>query len=147
MTMLLALQAACSSPTHAPRPLSPRRAKEGANRRIWPCFFREDVHVVRSVAGSVTETARPRPFLKTKGYASQLLKNASCTTGQTAGTSSLRTHGQIRLLAPLSAPAGEERGEGDRGGRSLDRGEGTSTLRATTLDRAVRTHMVGEKKL
>ena len=74
------------APTHTPRPLSPRRAKEGANSHIWPCFILEDVLAVWSVA-----------------------------TGQTGGTSSVPARGQIRLLAPFPPRRGWK-GRGDRGG-------------------------------
>ena len=77
---------ACLAPAHTPRPLSPRRAKEGANSHIWPCFFLEDVPAVWSVA-----------------------------TCQTRGTSSFPARGQIRLLAPFPPRRGWK-GRGDRGG-------------------------------
>jgi hypothetical protein len=95
-------------PTHTPRPLSPRRAKEGANSRIWPCLLSKDVHAVGSVAScQVDEFSASQKRSPT---------TAVLASGQAVGTSYLQSVGQIWLLAPLSAPAGVERGGGDRGG-------------------------------
>jgi hypothetical protein len=86
-----------SSPT-PPNPLAPPGAGE-PNSRIWPTLFIDDVHAVRTVA-----TRRARGFV---------------ASGQSVGTSYVQSVGHIRLLAPLSAPAGVERGGGDRGGNKL----------------------------
>jgi hypothetical protein len=97
-----------ASPT-PPNPLAPPGAGQ-PNSRMWPTHITEDVqtdqpvvnfnffHLGLSVGG-------PKSTLE--------------TTDHSAGTSSLQSVGQIRLLAPLSAPAGVERGGGDRGGNKL----------------------------
>jgi hypothetical protein len=109
---------ACLTPTLSPRPFPPSRAGKGANSRIWPTLVWQDVHrhgqrricwyaalalltTADSAHAPIIPKSPPRP------------KRAQA---KTAGTDPLQTHGQIRLLAPLSAPAGVERGGGDRGG-------------------------------
>jgi hypothetical protein len=123
--------------THTPRPLSPRRAKEGANSRIWPCLldgmykltgrWPTAIHrracflaSCRSPASGrmtrwVTTTCTMHFPVRPEGWAPT---GVAGTVGPTAGTSSLCTRGHMRLLAPLSAPPGVERGGGDRGGKN-----------------------------
>jgi len=133
-------------PAEAPRqgsfvvpPLStPAGAERGANRRIWPTAFWEDVPAVGSLASAqryrrgkiqlrVTQGSLAiSVFIATnpcyKRARGQFLINFSLSTcrrvpsrshltlppatGQTAGTSSRKTHGQIRRLAPSSARRG-----------------------------------------
>jgi hypothetical protein len=107
-------------PTLSPRPFPPRRAGKGANSHIWPTLLRQDVqrdgqrrtcwHTALAVL-----TAANSAHIQIIPETHQHLK---CAHGKSAGTDSLQTHGHIRLLAPLSAPAGVERGGGDRGGKN-----------------------------
>jgi hypothetical protein len=96
------------TPTLSPRPFPPRRAGKGANSRIWPRLLTEDVQAVSPVASC--------QFVKRLASQQRSPTTAVLAGGQTACTSNLQSVGHIRLLAPLSAPAGVERGGGDRGG-------------------------------
>jgi hypothetical protein len=131
------------SPT-PPNPLAPPGAGE-PNSRVWPTRLTDDVHAVKPVDGLVlsfvgaqpsgrktpvnpidafdTNLLRPEGWAPTDGLVVTGFAKSREATGQTAGTSRLQSVGQIRLLAPLSARAGVERGGGDRGGNKLRSGK------------------------
>jgi hypothetical protein len=128
---------ACLTPTLSPRPFPPRWAGKGANSPMWPRLFdrtytptgqwltaiirRACILVIcRSPASGrvtrwATATCVMRPPIRPEGWAP---KGVAGTVGQTAGTSFIQSVGHIGLLALLSAPAGVERGGGDRGGKN-----------------------------
>jgi hypothetical protein len=171
-------------PPLSPPPLStPAGAERGANSRIWPCLFREDVHGLGQHhvygwgglgetclegrmcsdlrhfwdgaggysnwdhnSGDTPQTALPFPYRFTRYRANVIVTDEvprTTTTfphwftpkqsssdpnqpppassphrpqAQTAGTSSLKTHGQIWLFGSPFRPGGGGKGLGDRGG-------------------------------
>ena len=92
-------------PPSPPTPLHPRRGGKGGKQP----------HLGVSLAQRRTRRrASDRVQAGTKRNVQSIRSGLS--SGQTVGTSSLKTRDQIWLLAPLSAPTGVERGGGDRGG-------------------------------
>jgi hypothetical protein len=114
------------APTLSPRPFPPRRAGKGANSRIWPTLFIDVLHAVRQWAKSIKRSIDRRFHCFLAAVYSGLTHTASKTNEVqnisspahccSACKTSVKTRGQIWLLAPLSVPAGVERGGGDRGG-------------------------------
>src|SRR5450830_474853 len=96
----------CSAPTHSPRPLSPRRAKEGANRHIWPCVLRWDV---------------PAPFgVEAANDTRNLSARGRCCCHFEAHVPSRTNFPPSKTRpneAPLFRPAGRERGWGSEWGK------------------------------
>jgi len=124
---------ACSAPTHAPPPLSrPAGRKRGANSPIELCpslggSARARVWVGQSACRQLSRA--DRSSTSTKPCWNLFTVSATSNKFQNQPVSYLLSGGffangqsSIGLLAPLSTPAGVERGEGDWGGRNPDRG-------------------------
>jgi hypothetical protein len=130
MNKTFAMLAACSSPPYPPALSTPAGAEREPNSRMWPCVFTDQVQCVpatrrrvcqsdfRNIGiGSLADSLRARIslYLTQPSWTMQQKRTAQ-SRWPMRGTSSLQSVGHIRLLAPLSAPVGVERGGGDRGG-------------------------------
>src|SRR5450830_403171 len=93
----------CSAPTHSPRPLSPRRAKEGANRHIWPRVFRWDVHAPFGVDQAINLIGL---FMGCSHFEASAQSRTDFPPSNTWPNE-----------APLFRPAGRERGWGSEWGK------------------------------
>jgi hypothetical protein len=119
---------ACLAPTLSPRPFPPRRAGKGANSHIWPTLLTDVLHAVRQWAKSIKRSIDRRfhwllatvysGLTHTASKTNEVQNTSSSAHCPSACKTSVKTLGHIRLLAPLSAPAGVERGGGDRGGKN-----------------------------
>ncbi len=118
MIQTFARLAACSSPPYPPALSTPAGVEREPNSPIWPCVLRERVQRDWSTGRSGCQFANDRPCAGAlaNGFPARISVRPTLPSWPWSGTSSLQSVGQIWLLAPLSAPAGVERGGGDRGG-------------------------------
>jgi hypothetical protein len=128
MINVFAMLAARSFPPYPPALSTPAGAEREPNSRIWPRVFSEVLHALGQFVGALgtLQLMGVRTQLFLANVLSELTYTASTNnTGSSTQTSSncpracktsVYSVGHIRLLAPLSAPAGVERGGGDRGG-------------------------------
>jgi len=124
---------ACSAPTHTPPPLSrPAGRKRGANSPIELCpslggGARARVWVGQSACRQLSRAGRSSTstgpcwnlhivWVTFNQFQSRPVNHLH------SGDSFANGQSSIGLLAPLSTPAGVERGEGDRGGSNPDGG-------------------------
>ena len=124
------------APPYPPALSTPAGVEREPNSPIWPTLFTEALHAAgQFVMRIATPIASVLQAMKLMGVRTQLFFDAvllgfpfalrNTKNGSTARTASnclsacktlVYSVGQIGLLAPLSAPAGVERGGGDRGG-------------------------------
>jgi len=124
---------ACSAPTHAPPPLSrPAGRKRGANSPIELCPSLGVNALGETLIGQSTSAGPsvcgrwPTPMMPCQRWNTSLFSFSKSNNWPVShllsGDSFVKGQSSIGLLAPLSTPAGVERGGGDWGGRNPDRG-------------------------
>ncbi len=150
MKKSFATLAACSSPPYPPALSTPAGAEREPNSHTWPCALTDQVQGLSAtrrcwcqadfgntgtgpLAGNLP--ARISLYLTQPSWTMQQKRPAQ-SRWPMRGTSSLQSVGHIRLLAPLSAPTGVERGGGDRGGieRQNDQLRPSQTQLNTTIN-------------
>ncbi len=129
------------APPYPPALSTPAGAEREPNSRMWPTLFTEVLHAVGQFVDAVVggrylcnpaSQINPREFIggRLQLFVNTVLSGCVLAASKTktiqstnasprcpsACKTSVNTSGQIWLLAPLSAPAGVERGGGDRGG-------------------------------
>ena len=138
MNNSFATLAACSSPPYPPALSTPAGAEREPNSRMWPCVFTDQVQCVPATRLRVCQSDFGNVGIGSLAGSlpARISQRPTHSSWPKRGTSPLLSVGQIRLLAPLSAPAGVERGGGDRGGieRQNDQLRPSQTQLNTTIN-------------